>query len=82
MVASTVAEIENLMPWLAECKKEGKEVNVSGVPSTNPPTQTHLFLSNAHHTIILPCLTLTNRSSTASQSPNPPSRAWEPSLAS
>lgn len=29
LIASTVAEIENLMPWLAECKKEGKEVNVS-----------------------------------------------------
>lgn len=29
LIASTVAEIENLMPWLAECKREGKEVNVS-----------------------------------------------------
>lgn len=29
LVASTVAEIENLMPWLVECKREGKEVNVS-----------------------------------------------------
>lgn len=29
LVASTVAEIENLMPWLAECKREGREVNVS-----------------------------------------------------
>ncbi|KAM0715849.1 hypothetical protein Q7P37_008363 [Cladosporium fusiforme] len=28
LVASTVAEIENLMPWLAECKRDGKEVNV------------------------------------------------------
>ena len=28
LVASTVAEIENLMPWLVECKREGKEVNV------------------------------------------------------
>jgi hypothetical protein len=29
LIASTVAEIENLMPWLVECKKDGKEVNVS-----------------------------------------------------
>jgi hypothetical protein len=29
LIASTVAEIENLMPWLAECKREGKDVNVS-----------------------------------------------------
>jgi hypothetical protein len=29
LIASTVAEIENLMPWLVECKREGKEVNVS-----------------------------------------------------
>ena len=28
LVASTVAEIENLMPWLIECKAHGREVNV------------------------------------------------------
>jgi D-serine deaminase-like pyridoxal phosphate-dependent protein len=28
LVASTVAEIENLAPWLLECKQQGKEVNV------------------------------------------------------
>jgi peroxiredoxin len=47
LVASTVAEIENLMPWLAECKKEGKEVNVSVFPSINPPAQTYLSTSQA-----------------------------------
>lgn len=33
LVASTVAEIENLVPWLWECKRQDKDVNVLyGVP--------------------------------------------------
>ncbi|CAD6589274.1 MAG: hypothetical protein ASARMPREDX12_003710 [Alectoria sarmentosa] len=33
LVASTISEIENLLPWLLECKAEGKEISVLyGVP--------------------------------------------------
>lgn len=28
LVASTVSEIENLLPWLLECKAQGKDINV------------------------------------------------------
>lgn len=28
LVASTVAEVENLAPWLQQCKAEGKEINI------------------------------------------------------
>ena len=28
LVASTVSEIENLLPWLLQCKAAGKEINV------------------------------------------------------
>ena len=31
LVASTVSEIENLLPWLLECKGQGKAVNVSHI---------------------------------------------------
>lgn len=31
LVASTVAEIENLLPWLLECRSAGKDVNVSWI---------------------------------------------------
>ncbi|KAK0934494.1 hypothetical protein LTR29_013904 [Friedmanniomyces endolithicus] len=35
LVASTVSEIENLLPWLLECKAEEKEINVlHGIPIT------------------------------------------------
>ena len=29
LVGSTLSEIENLLPWLMECKTHGKDVNVS-----------------------------------------------------
>lgn len=29
LICSTVAEIENLLPWLLECKAQGKDVDVS-----------------------------------------------------
>ena len=29
LVCSTVSEIENLMPWLLECRRDKKDVNVS-----------------------------------------------------
>nr|POE48652.1 d-serine dehydratase [Quercus suber] len=29
LIASTVAEIENLLPWLQECRRGGKDVNVA-----------------------------------------------------
>ena len=32
LVASTVAEIEHLLPWLLECKAAGKDVNVRREP--------------------------------------------------
>jgi hypothetical protein len=41
LIASTVAEIENLMPWLAECKREGKDVNVSQHASIAEHTTDH-----------------------------------------
>lgn len=42
LVASTIAEIEYLVPWLQECKSQGREVNVSRIlPSylDHPPIE-------------------------------------------
>jgi len=38
LVASTVSEIENLLPWLLECKAQGQEVNVSHAFCNSPPS--------------------------------------------
>lgn len=32
LVASTVAEIENLLSWLLECRAQGRDVNVRSLP--------------------------------------------------